>query len=284
VSQTYPLNLLEVFVVDGMSEDKTRGIVKDYIKKHPFIRLLDNPKKVFPSANNIGIKKSKGEIIMIFGAHAVYPKDYVEKCVENLKKYDADDVGGQIKILPAKDNILAKAIALSLGGRFGKGREEKKEDRWTDTVFGGCYKRKVFEKIGLFNEDLVGSSDMEFNIRLKKAGGKILMIPDIVIYYYPKSNLKDFFLHNIRDGIWAVLPLKFAKKPLKLRHYLPLIFILFLPLSIWPYIPLACYFSAKIARRERNGAYLFIMPIVFATRHIGYGLGSIWGMMKLLRE
>ena len=123
---------------------------------------------------------------------------------------------------------------------------------------------------------------MEFNIRLKKAGGKILLVPDIVSYYYPKSNFKDFFLHNIKDGIWAIYPLKFVKFPLRLRHYIPLILVLTLPLSIWPYLLLSLFFSFKIAVREKDIRLFFIMPLAFATRHIGYGLGSIWGLIKLL--
>ncbi len=123
---------------------------------------------------------------------------------------------------------------------------------------------------------------MEFNLRLKKAGGKILLVPDIVSYYYPKSNLKDFFLHNIKDGIWSIFPLKFIKTPFKIRHYIPLIFVLTLPLSIWPYIILSIYFSLKIAFRDKDWRYFFVMPLVFGIRHIGYGLGSLFGLLKLI--
>jgi len=124
---------------------------------------------------------------------------------------------------------------------------------------------------------------MEFNIRLKKAGGKILLVPDIVVYYYPKTaNLKDFFIYHLKDGVWAVYPLKFVKTLFKLRHYIPLIFVLTLPLSIWPYIPVSLLFSAQIAIREKDLRLFFIMPLVFGARHIGYGMGSIWGLVKLI--
>ena len=123
---------------------------------------------------------------------------------------------------------------------------------------------------------------MEFNLRLRKASGKILLAPDIVSYYYPKSNLKDFFFHNIEDGIWVIYPLKFVKMLFKLRHYIPLIFVLTLPLSIWLYILVSLFFSAQIAFREKDIRYFFVMPAVFATRHIGYGLGSVWGLIKLI--
>ena len=123
---------------------------------------------------------------------------------------------------------------------------------------------------------------MDFSMRMEKAGMKTLLVPEIITYYYPRQNLKDFFWHNIEDGIWAILPIKFTKRPLKLRHYIPLIFILTLPLSIWLYIPVVLYFSAKITIQERDLRLFFAMPIVFMTRHIGYGLGSVWGLIKLI--
>lgn len=307
LSQDYPKEKMEILVIDGMSEDKTREIVENYIKEYPLFKLLDNSKKFNPFAINIGIKSSNGEIVMIMGAHTHYEKDYISKCVKYLteNEYDADNVGGVLKIVPIENTLTAGAIAFSLSSPFGSGtsyyRTGLKKPRWVDTVFGGCYKREVFKKIGLFNESLVRSQDMEFNLRLKKAGGKTLLVPEIVAYYYPKSNLKDFFLHNFEDGIWAIYPLKFVKIPLRLRHYIPLIFIssllgtgmlgIFFSVSFWLflfvlglYFLINIYFSAKIAAREKNLGYLFLMPISFAARHFGYGLGSIFGLIKLFAK
>lgn len=285
VLQDYPKENLEVLVVNGMSDDKTKEIAQNYSRQYSFIKVLDNPNKFTPFGLNLGIKEAKGEIIMRMDAHAGYEKDYILKCLKYLKEYNADNVGGVMKTLPAKNTIIAKAIAIVLSNPFGTGgsyfRIGSKEPREVDTVFGGCYKKEVFEKIGLFNENLVRSQDLEFNLRLKKAGGKILLVPDIVSSYYPKSNLKDFFIHNFKDGIWAIYPLKFVKMPFKLRHYIPLIFVLTLPLSIWPYILLSLFFSIKIAIKEKDFRLFFLMPLAFAARHIGYGLGSILGLIKL---
>ncbi len=289
----------EILLVDGMSEDKTREIAG----KYPEVKILDNEKKITSSALNIGIKNAAGEIIIRMDAHAKYEKNYVSKCVYYLNKYKADNVGGTIKTLASKNTIIAKAIAKSLSSFFGAGsslfRTGTKECVWVDTVFGGCFKKGLFDKIGYFNENLIRSQDMEFNLRLKRFGGKILLTPDIISYYYPKSTLKDFFIHNIKDGVWAVYPIKFTKKPLGFRHYIPLIFTagllgsaflsylsvyfeyLFITILLL-YLLASLHFSLKIAREEKNLKFIFALPIVFFARHIGYGLGSFFGIIKII--
>jgi len=299
----FPKEKMEIFVVDGMSQDKTRKIVRDYTEKYSFVRLLDNPKKFIPFALNIGIKQAKGEIIIRLDAHASYEKDYISKCLKYLKEYNADNVGGTMKTLPAKDSITAKAIARVLSHPFGAAssfRVGLKKPRLVDTVFGGCYKREVFKKIGLFNENLLGGSeDMEFNLRLKKAGGKIVLVPDIVSYYYPKSNLRDFFIHNFKDGFWAIYPIKSTKTFLKLRHYIPLFFVtavlaslilgpffflakVFFVFLFGSYLLASLYFSLIIAIKNKEFRFLFLMPLVFSNRHFSYGLGSVWGAIKII--
>ena len=303
LANDYPRDRLEILVVDGASEDRTRDVVRKYSQSNPFIRLLDNPRRITPVAFNIGIEHAVGEVIMIMSAHATYDRDYVSKCVRYLNEYGADNVGGVMITIPSGKTLVAKAIALALSHPFGAGnsyfRTGSKEPRWADTVFGGCYKREVFEKVGLFNEKLVRSQDMDFNIRLKEAGGKILLVPDIVAHYYPKALLWAFFKHNLSDGVWAILPLKFGSRLFRLRHLVPLVFVssllasaaltLVFPFFLWSFLGIlllyssvGVYFAARIAATEGNIGYLFVMPVVFATRHVGYGLGSLYGLLKVL--
>lgn len=303
IKQDYPKDKLEVLVMDGASEDNTKKIVGQYSQKHSFIKLFNNPRKFTPFAMNIGIINSKGDIIMKMDAHAIYRKDYVSKCQKYLNDYKADGVGGIIISRPKKNTIVNKAIALCLSSKFGAGnsyfKTGVKEPRWVDAVGFGCFRKEIFDKVGLYNENLIRSQDMELNMRIKKAGGKILLAPDIVSYYYPKSTLKDFLKHNFNDGVWAIYPLKFVKAAFRIRHYLPLIFVLIttltgiLGLFYFPsaiaffsiniiYYFIAIYFSFKIALREKDIRLLFVLPVVFSSRHNGYGFGSLWGLIKLL--
>jgi len=225
VTQDYPKEKLEILVIDGGSKDKTKEVVNTYSKKYDFIKLFDNPKNITPTAMNIGIKNAKGEIVSKTDAHTTYQKDYVSKSIRYLFEYNADCVGG-IALAKAKSNsLIAKAITLVLSDKFGGGgafRTRVEKSTFTDTAFGCFYKKEVFEKIGLFNEKLKRSQDIEFNLRLNKAGGKVLLAPDIISYYYPKSNLKEFFGHNLIDGFWTVYPLKFKVKFFSIRHLVPL--------------------------------------------------------------
>ena len=303
IANDYPKNNLEILVIDGMSDDKTRKILKDYSQKYNFIKIIDNPKKFIPLALNIGVKNAKGEFIVRMDAHSVYNKNYISKCIKYLKEYEVDNVGGIWKIMPSEKTLINKAIVLASSSFFGAGNAHyrtgySKGLKFVDTVFGGCYKKDVFKKIGLYNENLVRSEDMEFNLRLKKAGGKILLAPDIVTYYYPKSTLKEFFKHNFLDGVWTIYPLKFGLS-LKLRHYIPFVFIfsLIVPLTlsvffkpmiylflfiIGLYLFTSLFFSISIAIKEKNFGLVFLLPLAFACRHFGYGLGSLIGLIKLI--
>lgn len=303
IANDYPKESLEVLVIDGISEDNTRTIVEEYRKRYSFIKLLYNPHVITPAAFNIGIANAKGDVVVIIGAHATYAKDYISKCASSIKKYNVDNVGGVLKMVPKENTILAKAFAFVLSSPFGGGGSYRtnitgSKPRWVDTVFGGCYKKEIFKKVGLFNENLIRSQDIEFNIRLKKAGGKILLLPDIVAYYYPETNLKGFVKHNFADGIWAVYPIRFMMIPLGLRHYVPLIFVLGIiatglfagfwePYFFWVlagmYLGSSLYFASLIAWRERNVIYIFLMPLFFALRHLCYGVGSVWGIVRLFQ-
>jgi hypothetical protein len=188
-----------------MSEDVTRGILAGYSEKYPFIRLLDNRKRITPCAFNIGIRHARGEAVMIMGMHATYERDYISKCVSYLDEYGADNVGGVMVTVPRDSSLAGKAIAKALSHRFGVGnsvfRTGTKEPVFVDTVFGGCYKKEVFRRVGMFNEALVKHQDMEFNCRLRDAGGRILLAPDIVCYYYARTDIRSFLAHNWGNGL-----------------------------------------------------------------------------------
>ena len=305
ISNDYPKEKLEVLVVDGMSEDGTRKIVEQCAKEHRFIRLINNPKKLTPFAFNEGIKNSHGELVMIMSAHATYGEDYIRESVSASLKYDADNVVGIWKIKPRSNNLIDKSIVFALSSSFGvgdakyrTGSNKKKEIEYVDTGAYGCYKRSVFKKVGLFNENLTRGQDMEFNLRLKNAGGKTILVPKAVIYYYARTDFKSFCKHNLKNGVWAILPFKYSTiLPVSFRHLVPLAFVssliisvtlsLFSQIFLWPFLSIIgsyflcnIYFSTKITTKEKDIRYFFTMPVIYGSLHIAYGLGSLWGLLR----
>lgn len=300
VANDYPKDRLEVFVVDGRSEDKTREIIQKYAKQNSYIKLLNNDKKITPAALNIGIKHAKGEVIMRMDVHVTYEKDYISKSVKCLYEYAVDNVGGVCRITPGGNSPISKGIALVLSHPFGVGnsyfRTGLKEPKLVDTVPFGCYRKEAFEKIGLFNENLIRNQDIEFNLRFRRTGGKILLVPDIVSYYYARSNLKASFKQSFWNGYWVIYSSKFSKLAFSWRHLVPFAFVMsvmgslslaffwrhffYLFLSIiCVYLAANIFFSFKISLK--NGLRLFPSVIIsFLTLHVSYGLGSLWGLIR----
>ncbi len=121
VENDFPKDELEIIVIDGMSEDRTKEVVRQYSMKYPFIKLFENRKKIVPSGLNLGIQEAAGEIIMRMDAHNEYSKDYIRKCVYYLEEYNVDNVGGIWITKPGKETAVAKSIALALSHPFGVG-------------------------------------------------------------------------------------------------------------------------------------------------------------------
>jgi len=301
IASDFPKDRLEVLIVDGMSTDKTKEIISVYTEQYPFIKHFDNKKMTIPAAMNIGIQNAKGEVIMKCDAHAHYAKNYISKCLKYMVDYDADNVGGIIRTLPQKNTLIGNAIVSALTSQFGVGnsvfRLGCKEPLWADTAFSGCYKKEIFEKIGLYDENIARSEDFLLNLKLRTAGGKILLVPQIISHYYARSNLFDFIKHNFNNGFWITYPLKYGKALFSLRHLIPFVFTVYLSLSFiiifffpilkLPFffiIGLYClanlYFSFKIVIQKKKFWNIVLMPIIFFILHVGYGLGSIWGLLK----
>jgi glycosyltransferase involved in cell wall biosynthesis len=303
ISNDYPKDKLEVLIVDGMSEDHTKTIVEEYVKNYNFIKLLANPMRITPVAFNIGIKHSTGNVIMIMGAHATYEKDYISKCIYYLNTYKTDNVGGMWKIKPRDNTLVGRAIALISSSPFGVGNAYYRTGnltgpKWVDTVFGGCYRKKVFDQIGLFNEKLVRTQDLELNSRLRKFGGKVLLVPEIVSYYYTRSDIKSFIKYIFVNSMWVTYPKKYLKDmPVSLRHLIPMFFVLsiitnfilsffsmfflvILLLIIGSYIVTDLIFTLRIVFREKDIKLAIIILWLFPMLHFSYGFGSIWGFIK----
>ncbi|WP_433825617.1 glycosyltransferase family 2 protein [Actinoplanes sp. CA-015351] len=303
LGNTYPADRMEVLLVDGMSADGTREIVRQYAVRDPRIVLVDNPGHSKPAALNLGIRQARGDVIIRLDVHAEYPPDYLESCVRGLVENPrADNVGG-IRISQARDDtLLGRAIALSTTSVFGAGNSKYRVGvngpQWVDTVFGGCYRKSVFDRIGLFDEQLTRAQDREFNQRLRAAGGSILLLPDITCTYYARSDFREFVSWTFEAGYWPFRASRTVGRWIgSWRNVVPMGFVLTLvagaaaaPVSrtarrvtggvLAAYGLTALTFATRLARKHHDPALALAMPPVFLTTHVIYGAGSIKGALE----
>lgn len=298
--QDYPSDRIEVLVVDGRSEDASRSIVLAKSWEYDFIRLLDNPKRIAPAALNVGIQNARGDVIIRLDAHNFAASDFISKNVAYLSKPGVDCVGGPIQIVSR--SFVGKAISLAMSCPFGVGDSlyrYSQREQYVDTVQNPAYHREVFERVGYFDEELVRNQDIEFNYRLRRNGGKVLLTPEVRSYYYPRSSLKGLWKQNFANGFWNIKTVRKTPGSLSVRHFVPLVFVIALGSSMLlstfftlarilllfilsSYFALALGYSVMIGWRK--GPCAALLPLVFPTLHISYGLGSVWGLVEWVRR
>jgi glycosyltransferase involved in cell wall biosynthesis len=302
LQQDYPLNQLEILFVDGMSTDRTREIIKQYIARYPFIRLLDNPDRVVPHAMNIGIEHALGSIILRIDAHSFFPTNYFVTLADNLIRLNADNVGVACKTDVLNKTPKTLAIREVLSNPLGVGNSLFRIgiDKITevDTVPFGCYKKEVFQKYGLYNEKLVRNQDIELNKRIKRGGGKILLIPDTYCIYYARETFRALMKNNYQNGKWNILTVYYTGmfESLSIRHFVPVMFVLSLLLPLifsFFYFPAGLFallsaliyliliFTISIKTALAKKLSIPCLVAAFILLHLSYGAGSLKGLFRV---
>jgi glycosyltransferase involved in cell wall biosynthesis len=298
LNQDYPAACTEIFVVDGMSADGTRENIQREADKLTNLHLLENPELIVPTALNRAIRQASGEIIIRVDGHCEIAPDYVRQCVHHLQTSGAEGVGGPIETIG--ETKAAQAIALAMSSWFGMGgsafRTIKDRAKWVETVPFAAYKRETIEKIGLYDEELVRNQDDEYNYRLLKQGGKILLTPDIRSRYYSRGSLRKLWRQFYQYGFWKVRVMQKHPRQMRLRQFVPFLFVLSLILTTllpigWGMLALIllAYLLADIATstgiaKEHGWDYFPALLLAHPTMHVAYGLGFLVGLVRFARR
>jgi succinoglycan biosynthesis protein ExoA len=310
LAQDYPPELMEILVVDGMSDDATRDIIYKTVREReiavaarqqkatgpvlPAVQVLDNPGRIVPTAFNLGLRHARGEIIIRVDGHCSIQPDYVRRCVELLEQIGADCVGGPM-VTVGKTKI-AKAIAVAQSSMFGVGgvvfRIGQKKPGFVDTVAFGAYRVEVFKRIGGFDEELVRNQDDEFNFRLTQSGGKIWLDPSLKTVYYSRASFGKLWQQYFQYGFYKVRVMQKRGRVASWRHLAPAGFVVALFLSIFlgwitgsPKIGLVvagpyalANICASLWAARRDWRILFLLPLSYLILHLSYGAGFLWGL------
>jgi glycosyltransferase involved in cell wall biosynthesis len=307
LASDYDPRLVEIIVVDGMSTDGTRQIVAEYCRKYPRIRMVDNPKKIIPAGLNVGLREAGADVIVRIDAHAVYPPHYISGLAGGLHRYGADCIGPLLSVDEGK-TAWERAIALIWTHPFAAGNAVHRtvardsQPRPTRSLFPACFRRGVFERVGLFNERLVRAEDREFYGRVLRAGGKVLLDPSVHCTYFPRTALRNYVRYSLINGFWLYYARRFTRTRLIFwRNLVPLLFVLwhlaaicagviFPPLLPFLLAPIAAYWglnaliSVQLAWTHRNAALFPCLFVLFPLTHYPYGLGNLYGWLRAAVE
>nr|MBA2313736.1 glycosyltransferase family 2 protein [Actinomycetota bacterium] len=298
-------DLIQVLVVDGRSDDGTRDLVNSLIAELEEgssvarVTLLDNAAGTVPQALNIGIGEAGGDIIVRVDGHCEIQPDHIRSCIELLDTTDADNVGGIQKAYG--DRYIGRVIALATSSPFGVGPAKfhySHKGGWVDTVYLGAYRREIFQRFGLFDEEMIRNQDDEFNFRLTQGGGRIWLDPSIQTTYHVRPSLSTLWRQYFEYGLFKVRVIQKREGVASLRHLVPFFFVMALlvtiPLGLMsgrkelalvialPYGAANIAVSLYTVRREPS--LLPLMPLTFSILHFSYGLGFAAGLWRWRRH
>lgn len=303
LASQYTLDHYEILVVDGGSTDDTRKAITEFATRNPAVRvrIVDNPARNIPTALNLGIRAAEGEIIVRMDAHSIPSAGYVRRCVELLTEGTVSVVGMPWRIKPGADSLMARAIALAVAHPFGIGdakyRLTNPTSQLVDTVPFGAFKKRLWEELGGFDEGLLANEDYDFNYRVRRRGGQVLLDSTAHSDYFARANLSELAAQYFRYGRWKAQMVKLHPQSIRIRHLIAPAFVVYLLITavlglLWPqllwvllpavvlYAALAIFFSARLAGNSKDWKLTAVIPFVFLAVHSTWGVSFLLGLIR----
>jgi len=293
---------VEMLVSDGGSTDSSVPRLIAAAESHGVeLRMLENGAGWVSHGLNACIERASGDLIVRLDCHSRYPSDYLRRCALAAEETDAPVVGG---IVVAEGRTATeRAVACAMDSPFGgigwmRPPASGETRRDSDVVTYGAFRKEVFERLGGFDETLRRNQDDEFTLRVRKAGGRVLLDSTIRVNYTPRGSLRGVVKQYWQYGLWKVpVMLKHRTVP-SARSQAPIAFVTsllalaafaprstqarrLLELELGLYITCALGFGAlSVRRRHEPWALVPLVAAVFPAFHLGYGAGMLRGWLR----
>jgi glycosyltransferase involved in cell wall biosynthesis len=300
LNQTYNPAEYEIQVYDALSTDGTKEYLLEMERRHPQIKVFDNPNIVPAAGWNLGFKNTPAKYVVMMGSHSYVDPNFLQRNVEILESEDVPCCGGSVTAIG--EDSKSKAIAMAFNHPFGVGNAKYRystQKCYVETVNYGAYRKSVVDdpEIGPINEEIKRGEDWEYNYKIVKKYGKMVFSPEIKTFYYARSTFKDLWKRQFDAGLYKLEIVQKYPGSLLFRHLVPFLFafaiILFLLLALIGYNTYLIFMlgsiyilanllvSAKIS--FTNGIKYFpLVSWAFFVMQFAYGLGFLLGIFRIL--
>jgi GT2 family glycosyltransferase len=292
------MDKIEIVIAMGKSSDQTNDIVEEYAKKHHNIMIIDNPTGNTSTGRKLCVEKANGDMVMNYSGHVTAEKNLLSVLALQLQDSPSDIAGvGCSNISPRKQKYIGQVTGVVfssyMGGRsFFSQNATYPEEKFVDHISFCCYRKEYVLQVGNFDPDFWCGQDYELDIRIRKAGYKLLYTPKTKVYHFKRETIRSLGRQMYRYGIARAKMVKKHPDSLRVFHLfgpgfiigiivcviltiLRILPIWFLPGLALVYVLLSLMSAAQVSRKPS----LVIGSIVFYLLvHIGYGAGFIRGI------
>jgi succinoglycan biosynthesis protein ExoA len=201
----WPDGAYEILVLDGGSTDRTKQIVASFCERYEAVILLANPGRIQSAAMNLAaqIASPQATLLVRADAHALYPNDFISRCVTALLLRDATSVVVPMRTKARTNGFLQTSIAAAQSSRLGNGGAAHRAGTRSGFVDHGhhaVFDRAFFQSIGGYDESFTHNEDAELDVRAIEAGGRIWMCAEAPVTYYPRDRLHRLARQYFRHG------------------------------------------------------------------------------------
>lgn len=197
IAQDYPLEFMELLVIDGFSRDKTIPIIKERLLHANIKKKFFSENQGLGKARQTVIENASGRYIVWIDGDMEVPSDFVRKQVEFMNANPLVGIGKGKYGLNRKDKLVAALENMEFLINFNNEGETDSKSLGTS----GCiYRTQAIREAGGFDENFKGvGEDMDAEYRIRKQGWK-LYVTNAVFYEKRRQTWRslwdEYFWHG----------------------------------------------------------------------------------------